>query len=110
MATEFRLPELGEGITEADVVRVLVGEGDTVAVDQAVATIETEKATVDVPAGIAGRVTQVHIQTGQTISPGAVILTIEEAGAVQATPAAAPAAPAAEPAPAPPPPAGAPAA
>ncbi|MEI6665027.1 MAG: biotin/lipoyl-containing protein, partial [Chloroflexota bacterium] len=82
MPTEFRLPELGEGIAEADVIRVLVHEGDTIAVGQAVATIETEKATVDVPSEVAGTVTSIAVKEGQTVSPGTVILAVDSAEAL----------------------------
>lgn len=95
MPTDFRLPELGENITEADVVRVLVREGDTIAVDQPIATIETEKATVDVPSGVTGRITQIHIAAGQTVSPGAVIVTVDAAIGAEAAVSKLPAAPAA---------------
>lgn len=77
MPTEFRLPELGEGITEADVIRVLVREGDTVAVGQPVVTIETEKATVDVPSDVAGTIAAIAVQEGQTVSPGVVLVSVE---------------------------------
>jgi pyruvate dehydrogenase E2 component (dihydrolipoamide acetyltransferase) len=115
MTLDFRLPDLGEGITEADVVRVLVQSGDAVVIDQAVVTIETEKATIDVPSGVAGTVTAVHVAAGQTVKPGAVLLTLDESGArptsAAPTPSATPAqvtaptppAPAVATAPAPPP-------
>ena len=54
MAIEFPLPQLGENITEADVVKVLVAAGDAVAVDQPLIEVETEKATLEVPAPTAG--------------------------------------------------------
>lgn len=88
MPTEFRLPELGEGIAEADVIRVLVHEGDTITVGQAVATIETEKATVDVPSEVAGTVTSIAVKEGQTVSPGTVILAVDAVAPAQAAPAA----------------------
>ncbi|PKN81771.1 MAG: hypothetical protein CVU47_05645, partial [Chloroflexi bacterium HGW-Chloroflexi-9] len=95
---EITLPSLGENITEADVLKVLVAEGDTVAVDQPLLEIETEKATLDVPSTTAGVVTKVHVAPGQTIKVGAALMTIE-AGAGAAAPA--PAAPSAQAAPAP---------
>jgi pyruvate dehydrogenase E2 component (dihydrolipoamide acetyltransferase) len=96
MTVEFKLPDLGEGIDEADILTVLVHEGDTVAVDQAIVTIETEKATVDVPSSVAGKVAQIHVADGQTVKPGQVLLTLEEAGAQAATPTPQPAEPAAQ--------------
>lgn len=101
MPTEFRLPELGEGITEADVIRVLVRPGGTVAIDQPVATIETEKATVDVPSAVAGTVIEVAVTEGQTVSPGALLFTLDAAASTASAPTPAPAASAAS---APPPP------
>ncbi len=77
MATEFRLPNLGEGIEEADVLKVLVSEGDEIAVDQSVLEIETEKATLDVPSSVAGRVTSINVSPGETIRVGQVLLSVE---------------------------------
>lgn len=89
---EFRLPDLGEGITEADVLKVYVSPGDTVAVDQPVVEIETEKATLDVPSGVAGTVTAVLVQAGQTIPVGQPLIEVsaEAASAAPSSPAAAP--------------------
>lgn len=74
---DFKLPSLGEDIEEADVLKVLVSEGDTVTVDQPLLEIETEKATLDVPAEAAGTVTRIHVAEGDTITVGQVIVTIE---------------------------------
>ncbi|MDP2328068.1 MAG: dihydrolipoamide acetyltransferase family protein [Dehalococcoidia bacterium] len=100
---EITLPSLGENIAEADVLKVLVAEGDTVAVDQPLLEIETEKATLDVPSTIAGVVTKVHVAPGQTIKVGAALMSIEAGTAATPTPATpvaqaapAPAAPATE--------------
>jgi len=97
MPVEFRLPSLGEGIEEADVLKVLVSEGDEIAVDQSVLEIETEKATLDVPSSVAGRVTSINVSPGETIRVGQVLLSVEatgtEGGRQEATPAAAEAAP-----------------
>jgi pyruvate dehydrogenase E2 component (dihydrolipoamide acetyltransferase) len=88
---DFTLPNLGEDIDEADVLRVLVSEGDTIAVDQAVLEIETEKATLDVPSSVAGTVAKIHVGPGDVITVGQVILTLEEgdgAGAAGSEPEA----------------------
>ena len=69
MATEFVLPELGEGIDEADVTNVYVHEGDTLELEQAVIEIETEKATVDVPSEVVGLVQSILVSVGDTIQP-----------------------------------------
>ena len=96
MPIEVTLPNLGEGVDSGDVVEVLVKVGDQIAKDQGMLEIETGKATMQVPSTHAGKVLKVHIQAGQTIKPGAVLLTLE--GAAAASPAAKPAAPAAAPA------------
>ncbi|MDA1147850.1 MAG: biotin/lipoyl-binding protein, partial [Chloroflexi bacterium] len=94
---EFTLPDLGEDIDEADVLKVLVSEGDTVTLEQAILEIETEKATLDVPSSVAGVVTAIHVSEGDTIKPGQLIISVGESAAA---PAAAPATPAPEAAPA----------
>ncbi len=105
MPTEVTLPNLGDGIDSGDILDVLVKAGDQVAKDQGIIEIETGKATLQVPSTFAGKVTKVHVAAGQTVKPGAVLLTLE-AAAKEAV-AKAPAAPAAK---APPPAAAAPAA
>ena len=81
MATEVRLPELGEGVERADVVRVLVAPGDTVAIDQPLLEIETDKATVEVPSPAAGTVAAVAVEAGATLAVGGLIAAIESDGA-----------------------------
>jgi pyruvate dehydrogenase E2 component (dihydrolipoamide acetyltransferase) len=111
MARDFKLPDLGEGLTEAEVVRVLVAEGDEIKEDQAVLLVETEKAQVELPSPFGGRVAAVHVQAGQRVKVGAVLLSFADAGSAArtATPAPAPPARAASPAPSAPAPAAAPA-
>ena len=106
MATIFSLPDLGEGIEEADVITVHVAVGDVITLEQPIIEIETEKATLDVPSSVAGRVAEVRVRPGDTISPGQALLVMEEDGTsssnVAAPAASAPAAasvPASEPAP-----------
>ncbi len=77
MALEIVLPELGEGIESADVIDVLVAEGDRLEKDQPIIEIETDKATVTVPTPHSGLVRKVHVQRGQVIRPGAILLTLE---------------------------------
>ncbi|MDE3156341.1 MAG: 2-oxo acid dehydrogenase subunit E2 [Acidobacteriota bacterium] len=104
--TDFRLPELGENIAAGDVLRVLVSPGDTIKRDQSVLELETDKATIEVPSSVSGRVTGVKVKTGDKVKVGQVILTLEEGAAGAAAPAHAPAAaPAPAPAAAPPAPA-----
>ena len=89
---EFKLPELGEDIEEADVLKVLVSEGDTIEVDQALIEIETEKATLEVPSASAGKVTKIHVREGDTIKVGQLIFTIEPGTAAETAPKTPPAA------------------
>ncbi len=106
MATEFRLPELGENIKAGDLVRVLVSEGDSVDRDQPVLELETDKATIEVPSPVRGIIQQIYVKDGEKIKVGQLIFTVNgdaeaaSAGApagtggetAQASPSAAPAA------------------
>jgi pyruvate dehydrogenase E2 component (dihydrolipoamide acetyltransferase) len=78
---DFLLPELGEDIDEADVLKVLIAPGETITVDQPVLEIETEKATLEVPSGVAGTVTAILVSPGDVIRPGQPLLTVDGAGA-----------------------------
>jgi pyruvate dehydrogenase E2 component (dihydrolipoamide acetyltransferase) len=89
--TDLKLPELGENIAAGDVVRVLVKPGDTIAKDQPVIELETDKATIEVPSSVAGVVKDVQVKAGQKIKVGQTILTVDGEGAGDAKPAAAPA-------------------
>ncbi len=64
---DFTLPELGENVTAGDVLRVLVQPGDMVAKDQAVLELETDKATIEVPSSVAGRVSAVKVKAGDKV-------------------------------------------
>ncbi|MCA9246972.1 MAG: 2-oxo acid dehydrogenase subunit E2 [Planctomycetales bacterium] len=77
MSIEIKLPNLGENIESGDVLSVLVQVGDEVAADQGVIELETDKATMEVPSPQAGRVVQVLVAEGQTISVGAAILKLD---------------------------------
>jgi len=77
-ARAFALPDLGEGLTEAEIVKVLVSEGDVVAEDAPLLEVETDKATVEIPSPVGGRVTKVHVQAGQTVKVGDVLVTFDE--------------------------------
>ena len=72
----FLLPDLGEGLTEAEIVRWLVAEGDVVAVDQAVVEVETAKSVVEVPTPYAGRVAVLHGTEGATLDVGKPLVTV----------------------------------
>lgn len=98
MATkDVQLPEIGEGVTEGELVRWLVKPGDSVKVDQPLVELMTDKATVEVPSPAAGTVKDLKFKEGEVIKVGATFVTVEEgaAGAAKAAPAPAAKAPAA---------------
>ncbi|MFN8060600.1 MAG: 2-oxo acid dehydrogenase subunit E2 [Vicinamibacterales bacterium] len=86
MATEFRIPELGENVAAGDVVRIMVKVGDALKRDQAVLELETDKATIEVPSSVTGVVTAIHVKTGDKVKTGQLVL---ETSAVAASPGAA---------------------
>ena len=98
MPVEFKLPELGENIEKGDVARVLVKVGDTVVKDQPLMELETDKATIEVPATVAGTITEVRVKAGEKAAVGQVVLVIDDAagGAAAAPKAAEPPAKAAQ--------------
>jgi pyruvate dehydrogenase E2 component (dihydrolipoamide acetyltransferase) len=79
----FKLPDLGEGLTEAEIVAWHVAVGDTVTVDQTVVEVETAKASVEVPVPFAGRVAKLHGAAGDTLVVGTALITVEETGFVE---------------------------
>src|SRR5215470_884087 len=98
---EFKLPDIGEGVTEGEIVNWLVQEGDAVAENQEMVEVMTDKATVTIGAPKAGKVAQRRFKVGDTVPVGEVLVVLDLEGG--AAPAEAPAAPAAAPAPAAPP-------
>ena len=88
MPRDFTLPDLGEGLTEAEIVKVLVREGDVIAEDAPLLEVETDKATVEIPSPMSGRVEKVHVEPNQTVKVGQVLVTFADAGAPVRTPAA----------------------
>lgn len=96
---EFKLPDIGEGIHEGEIVRWLVKEGDRVEEDQPIAEVMTDKATVEITSPYSGVVRKIHYKEGDTVLVGATIIEIDEGGEPGAEAPAAPAE-AAEPAPA----------
>ena len=78
MATEFKLPDLGEGVEAGDVVSVLVAEGDTIEIDQGVVELETDKALVEVPSSVAGTITKIHVNAGDRVPVGSLLISVEE--------------------------------
>lgn len=110
MATEVKLPELGDGIESGDVLEIFVSVGDVITAGQDLVEMETDKATVPISSESAGTVTKILVAEGDTVAIGGLILEIEAAAGAPAAAAPDPA-PAAEPAaPTPPTPAPAPAA
>jgi pyruvate dehydrogenase E2 component (dihydrolipoamide acetyltransferase) len=81
MATEFKLPELGENIDTASVIKVLVKPGDTIQKDQPVLELETDKATIEVPSSISGVVKEIRVQEGGKAEVGQVVLTVDDGSA-----------------------------
>jgi pyruvate dehydrogenase E2 component (dihydrolipoamide acetyltransferase) len=79
MPRPFVLPDLGEGLTEAEIVKVLVHEGDVIREDAPLLEVETDKAQVEIPSPMAGRVAKIHVEAGQTVKVGAVLVTFDDA-------------------------------
>lgn len=78
-AQVFRLPDLGEGLTEAGLVQWLVAVGDTITTDQAIAEVETAKSVVELPSPFAGVVTALHGEAGDVLQVGAPVLEVADA-------------------------------
>jgi pyruvate dehydrogenase E2 component (dihydrolipoamide acetyltransferase) len=88
MIEDFRLPDLGEGLPEAELVQWLVAEGDTVALNQTIAEVETAKAVVELPSPHAGVVRTLHAAAGDVITVGSVLISYDLEGTAAATPTA----------------------
>ena len=101
MATEFKLPDLGENIASGDVVTVFVSEGDVVKPGQALLEVETDKAVIEVPCPPGGRIAQVLVKKGDTVKVGQTLVVLDAADGAAAPAKAAPQAPAQTQAPAP---------
>ncbi len=82
-ATEFKLPELGENITQGDLVRLMISPGNKVSEGQPVMELETDKAVIEVPSSITGIVKEVRVKQGDKIKVGQVIFTLEGAAAAR---------------------------
>ena len=93
MEEQFILPDLGEGIHEAQIVNILVRVGDVIQEDQPLMEVETDKAAVEIPSPLAGKIVTIHVQAGQTVNVGDVMVTFgndAEAAPPKAPPRAAP--------------------
>ncbi len=86
MAFDFKFPDVGEGIHEAELVEWLVKEGDTITADRPLANVETDKAVVEIPSPKTGVVLKLHAKMGDTIHVGQVIVTIGAPGEAYAGP------------------------
>ena len=85
MARPFVLPDLGEGLTEAEIVKVLVSEGDVITEDAPLLEVETDKAQVEIPSPMSGRVEKIHVTAGQRVRVGQPLVTFSDAGAAPAS-------------------------
>src|SRR5919107_3167835 len=86
---QFKLPDLGEGLTEGEILQWMVKVGDEVKLNQPIVEVETAKAAVEVPSPYAGVVTEIHHQAGETVDVGAPIITFDtdpSAGPLEAAP------------------------
>src|SRR5690606_6957871 len=81
MATEIRVPTLGESVTEATIGRWFKAVGDQIAADEPIVELETDKVTVEVPAPAAGTLAEIAVKEGDTVEVGALLGTIGEGGA-----------------------------
>ncbi|MSZ87096.1 MAG: 2-oxo acid dehydrogenase subunit E2, partial [Actinobacteria bacterium] len=84
---DFRLPDVGEGLTEAEILQWYVAVGDVVTINQMICEIETAKAAVELPSPYAGTVTALKVNQGETVDVGTVIITIEDGVASESAPA-----------------------
>ena len=83
---EFKLPDLGEGLTEGEVVRWLVAEGEAIALNQPIVEVETAKAVVEIPAPYAGTVVKLHAAQGDTLDVGAPLISVDTGGGAAPAP------------------------
>ncbi|MNJ92553.1 Dihydrolipoyllysine-residue acetyltransferase component of pyruvate dehydrogenase complex [compost metagenome] len=81
MATDVKLPELGEGVTEGEMVKWLVKPGDSVKADQPIAEVLTDKATVEVPTPVAGVVKELKFKAGDVVKVGSTMITLDSSSA-----------------------------
>ena len=77
MIREFRLPDVGEGISEAEIVRWLIAEGATVKEDQDIVEIETDKAIVALPSPHTGKIVKLHRKQGDLTKVGEILVSID---------------------------------
>src|SRR6185436_9194635 len=88
---QFRLPELGEGVHEGELVKWRVKVGDTIKYDQPLCEIMTDKATVEIPSAFQGKVGELHVKEGEVVKVGQLMLSFEGSAAATSSEKAAPA-------------------
>src|SRR3569623_833418 len=91
MATDVQVPALGESLTEGTLAQWLKKPGEAVAADEPIASLETDKGSVEVPAPVAGVLTEQLVQEGDEVAVGAVIARIDQGATASAAPQASPA-------------------
>src|SRR5580658_8250832 len=102
MAYEFRLPDIGEGVAEGEVVQWFVKEGDEIREDAPLVSVLTDKANVEIPSPKSGRIAKIHATVGEKVKVGGLLVTIDSAASGASAPAPTRPAGAAPPSPAPP--------
>jgi pyruvate dehydrogenase E2 component (dihydrolipoyllysine-residue acetyltransferase) len=97
--TEFKLPELGENIYQGDLVRLMISPGASITEGQPVMELETDKAVVEVPSSVSGKVKEIRVKEGEKVKVGQVIFTVENGAGAKPAPAETAPAPKTQPAP-----------
>lgn len=87
MAIDVKLPELGEGVTEGELIKWLVKPGDLIKIDQPIAEVMTDKATVEVPTPAAGTVKELKFKPGEVVKVDSILITMDSSGPVATSPA-----------------------
>ncbi|HXY77675.1 MAG TPA: biotin/lipoyl-containing protein, partial [Candidatus Acidoferrales bacterium] len=87
MATEFKLPELGENIESGDLVRLMIKPGASITEGEPVMELETDKAVVEVPSSVTGTIGEIRVKEGDKLRVGQVIFTVENGSGAGTTPA-----------------------
>src|SRR5438105_1540443 len=91
VAYEFKLPDLGEGLTEGEIARWLVSEGQEIAEDEPLVEIQTDKTTVEIPSPAAGKVARILVAEGDVVPVGTVLVVIGDGAVPEGQPRAEPA-------------------
>ena len=84
MPYEFKLPDLGEGLTEGEIARWLVQEGQEIAEDDPLVEVQTDKTTVEIPSPAAGKVASILVEEGKVVPVGTILVVIGDGAVPQA--------------------------